>query len=69
MGLAYEALNKPQEALENFQKSLAIKRPLGQRRGMAASLNEIANIQAQLGKPTEALKSFQEALDDPPRYR
>ena len=62
MGLAYEALNKPQEALENFQKSLAIKRPLGQRRGMAASLNEIANIQAQLGKPTEASKSFQEAL-------
>jgi eukaryotic-like serine/threonine-protein kinase len=62
MGLAYEALNKPQEALDNFQKSLAIKRPLGQRRGMASSLNEIAIIQAQLGKPTEALKSFQEAL-------
>jgi eukaryotic-like serine/threonine-protein kinase len=62
MGLAYEALNKPQEALDNFQKSLAIKRPLGQRRGMAASLNEIANIQAQMGKPADALKSFQEAL-------
>ena len=62
MGLAYEALNKPQEALQNFEKSLAIKRKIGQLRGAAASLSEIGNIQAQLGKTDAAEASFQEAL-------
>ena len=36
MGLAYEALNKPEEALQNFEKSLVIKRKIGQLRGAAA---------------------------------
>ena len=62
MGLAYEALNKPQEATENFEKSLTIKRKIGQLRGAAASLSELGIVQSQLGKPAEALKSFQEAL-------
>jgi tetratricopeptide (TPR) repeat protein/predicted Ser/Thr protein kinase len=62
MGLAYEALNKPEEALDDFQKSLAIKRKSGQLRGAAASLSELGNIQAQLGKPDDAEASFKEAL-------
>ena len=62
MGLAYEELNKPQEALEDFQRSLAIKRKIGQLRGTAASLGELGNVQAQLGKPDAARASFQEAL-------
>jgi tetratricopeptide (TPR) repeat protein/predicted Ser/Thr protein kinase len=62
MGLAYEALNKPEEALENFQKSLKIKREIGQLRGAAASLSELGNVQAQLGKAKEAQASFEEAL-------
>jgi len=33
MGVAYEALSKPVEALGNFEKSLAIKRRIGQQRG------------------------------------
>jgi tetratricopeptide (TPR) repeat protein/predicted Ser/Thr protein kinase len=63
MGLAYEALNKPQEALDNFEKSLAIKRKINQLRGSAASLNEIGNVQSQLGKVAAAQAAFQEALD------
>jgi eukaryotic-like serine/threonine-protein kinase len=62
MGLAYEALNKPEVALENFQKSLAIKRKIGQLRGAAASLSEMGNVQAQLGKNAAAQSSFEEAL-------
>ena len=62
MGLAYEALNKPEVALDNFQKSLAIKRKIGQLRGAAASLSEMGNVQAQLGKNAAAQASFEEAL-------
>ncbi len=62
MGLAYEALNKLPDALQNFQDSLAIKRRIGQLRGAAAGLSELGNIQAQLGKPEAAQASFQEAL-------
>ena len=51
MGLAYEALNKPEEALQNFEKSLAIKRKIGQLRGAAASLSEMGIVKAKLGKP------------------
>ena len=62
MGLAYEALNKPEVALDNFQQSLAIKRKIGQLRGAAASLSEMGNVQAQLGKNGPAQASFEEAL-------
>ena len=62
MGLAYEALNKPEVALDNFQKSLAIKQKIGQLRGAAASLSELGNVQAQLGKTAAAQASFEQAL-------
>ena len=62
MGLAYEALNKPEVALDSLQKSLAIKRKIGQLRGAAASLSEMGNVQAQLGKNAAAQASFEEAL-------
>jgi len=50
------------EALRNYQESLAIKRRLGDKGGIAASLNEIAQIQERLGKPDQALQSYEEAL-------
>jgi eukaryotic-like serine/threonine-protein kinase len=62
MGIAYTNLNKPEEALQNYQQSLEIKRRLGQRKGMADSLNMIAETYDGLGKSQLALASYNEAL-------
>jgi tetratricopeptide (TPR) repeat protein/predicted Ser/Thr protein kinase len=62
IGNAYQFMNKPEEALRNFQESLAIQRRLGQKRGVAASLNGMAQVYSLLGKPDAALASFNETL-------
>jgi len=62
IGVAYELMNKPEEALRSFQESLAIQRRLGQKRGVAASLNGMAQVYSLLGKPDAALASFNETL-------
>ena len=62
LGTAYRMLNKPDEALRNYEEALAIRRQLGQKNGIASSLNGIARTQAALGKNKEALSNFQEAL-------
>ncbi|MBZ5640452.1 MAG: tetratricopeptide repeat protein, partial [Acidobacteriia bacterium] len=61
-GVAYRVMNRPEEALRNYEDSLAIKRRINQKRGIAASLNEIAHIQASLGHRDAAQASFDEAL-------
>ena len=62
MGAAYEQLDKPEEALRNYQESLATKQRLGQKPGIALTLGNIARVQATLGKPEDAFKSYQEAV-------
>ena len=62
IGVAYKLMNKPEDALRNYQESLAIQRRLGQNRGAATSLNEMAQVYSLLGKPAAALASFNEAL-------
>jgi len=62
IGVAYGGLNQQDEALRKYQESLAIKRQIGDKRGTAASLNNIAQIQERLGDSEQALKSYQEAL-------
>ena len=62
IGAAYEQLDKPAEALRNYQESLTIKQTLGQKPGIALTLGNIARVQATLGKPEEALKSYQGAV-------
>ena len=61
-GIAYKLMNKPAEALRNYQDSMAINQRLGQKRGVAASLVEIAQVQVSLGKPDAALAAYNEAL-------
>ena len=61
-GIAYKRMNKPAEALRNYQDSMAINQRLGQKRGVAASLVEIAQVQLQLGKPDAALSAYNDAL-------
>src|SRR6266567_1404126 len=62
IGAAYEQLNKPEEALRNYEESVAIKRGLGQKPGIALTLGNIARVQSSLGKPEEAYKSYQGAV-------
>jgi tetratricopeptide (TPR) repeat protein len=62
MGAAYEQLDKPDEAMHDYQESLSIKRSLDQKPGIALTLGNIARVQASLGKPDDAYKSYQEAV-------
>jgi tetratricopeptide (TPR) repeat protein len=62
MGIAYRLMNKPEEALRNYQEALAIERRIGFKRGVAASLNEMAQVYSLLGKPDAALASLNEAM-------
>jgi tetratricopeptide (TPR) repeat protein/predicted Ser/Thr protein kinase len=62
MGVAYFELNKPEEALRNYQQSLAIKRRLGQKRGIADSLEAIGQLQAAIGKFDLALNGYKQGL-------
>jgi tetratricopeptide (TPR) repeat protein len=61
-GIAYRLLNNPQEALQNFEESLAIKKQIGDKRGAAASLEEMAAIQDSTGFPDAAIASYKAAL-------
>jgi len=61
-GVAYRLLNKPEIALRNYQESLEIKRRIGDKRGIANSLIEIAKIQVGLGNSERGFKDLQEAL-------
>ncbi len=62
IGVAYFKMNKPQEALRNYQEELGIWRQLGQKRGLGLGLNEVAKVQALLGDNKSALANFQQAL-------
>jgi len=61
-GLAYRLLNKPDEAFRNYQESLAIRRRLGQKAGIAQTLAEIGEVENTQGKPDAAVASYKEAL-------
>ena len=63
MGIAYADLTKWDDALRSFQDSLAIKQRLGMKKGVADSLEMIAQTEEPLGKPDQALKDYDSALD------
>ena len=62
MGVAYRFLHKPDEASRYYEQSLEIKRRIGDKRGIAITLGEIASIQNSLGKSDTALASYREAM-------
>jgi eukaryotic-like serine/threonine-protein kinase len=61
-GIAYDSMNRLDDALRNYQESLAIKKQIGDQRGEAASMEQIADIQDKQGKPDDALATYKEAL-------
>ena len=62
MAVAYRMLNSPQDGLRNDQEALAIWRSIGQKRGIASSLNEIARTRSYWAKTRKPLDNFQQAL-------
>ena len=50
IGISYRLLNKPEEALRNYQQSIAVNEKIGQKRGVAAALNEMAAVQWTSGQ-------------------
>jgi len=63
MGIAYRLMNKPDDAIRNYQQSMEISKKLGLKRLLAGNLTEMAQVQNSLGKPKDALASYQQALD------
>jgi serine/threonine protein kinase/Tfp pilus assembly protein PilF len=62
MGIAYADLTKWEDALRSLQDSLATKRRLGLKRGIADSLASIAQTEEHLGKPDQALTDYNGSL-------
>jgi tetratricopeptide (TPR) repeat protein/predicted Ser/Thr protein kinase len=62
IGITYRLLNKPEDALRNYQDSIAINEKLGQKRGIAAALAEMAQVQSSSGDPDGALASYKRSL-------
>jgi tetratricopeptide (TPR) repeat protein len=62
LGVAYNDLNKPTDALASFQQSLDIRRKLGLQSGIAQSLGQMARVQNTMGQKDAALASYKEAL-------
>ncbi len=62
-GIAYKLLHQPKEALKNYQDALVIRKSLNLQGAVAASLNEIGQMQDQLGDSNAALASFKDSLE------
>ncbi len=62
IGIAYDGMNKYDEALRNVQESLEISKRLGNKSAAANSYSEIGDIQSYLGKPELSLAAYNEAL-------
>ncbi len=62
LGVAYQRLNKLDDALRNFNQALEIRRKIGDQRGIAGSLAQIAQVQTDLGNANAALASYEEAV-------
>jgi tetratricopeptide (TPR) repeat protein len=62
IGVSYRLMNKPDEAMRNYQEAMDINRRLGLKRLLAVSLVEMALVQSSLGKPDAALAGYEQAL-------
>ncbi len=63
LGIAYQRLNKPDDALQNFKQALELRRKIGDQHGIANSLLQIGQIQDGMGDSKAALASYNEAVE------
>lgn len=62
LGVAYNDLGDLDHAADSYKKAVEIRRQLGDRRGLAASLRNLAAIDAVRGEPERAEERLAEAL-------
>jgi len=62
IGVSYRLMNKPDEAMKNFQEAMDISRKVGLKRILASGLGEVAQVQTTIGKTDAALASYGQAL-------
>src|SRR5271165_1640375 len=62
MGIAYRALDRPNDALSYFQQALEVRKKLKDQSGIAMSLGQIARVQDSLGQSDAALSNYKAAL-------
>ena len=62
IGLVYNSISQPQEALKYFNQALPIMREVGDRAGEAATLNNIGAVYDSISQPQEAFKYLNQAL-------
>ena len=62
IGVCYRALDKRDDALRYFQQALQIRQRLDDKRGIAVTLNVIAQIEDQNGQSDKALAAYQQAM-------
>ena len=63
LGVAYQRLNKPEDALRNFNQALEIRRKINDQAGIANSLLQVGEIQETMGNSKAALASYQESVE------
>lgn len=64
LGVAYENLGYPEDAIEYYLRGASIARRIpGQELGLARLLNNLGKLYGELGRPDEALRTMNEALD------
>ena len=62
LGDTYTLMKKPDEALLQFQQSLAIEQRLNRKAGIADTLFGMAGAHTDIGKPDAAFKEYEESL-------
>ena len=62
IGIVYESLDRPDQAIDYFNQSIAIKTHLGDFRGIAQSLHNIGRLQYRRKRYDQALDAFSESL-------
>ena len=62
LGVTYRLMNKPDEAIRNYQQSMEIDQRLGLKRSLAINHVEMGTVQSMIGKPDAALASYNQAL-------
>ena len=62
VGIAYQFLQKNEEALRYFGDSIGISEKLGQKRAVAAALVATAQVQGAMGKPQAGLDNLKKAV-------
>jgi len=61
LGISYRLMNKPEEAVRNYEQAMEINRRLGLKRALASNLVEMAVIKTSQGQPDAALTEYGEA--------